>query len=262
MKSVLFFSYKGGVGRSLTLCNTAAALCRKGKRVGIVDFDVEAPSMYIQLGDTLPTNWTWDDYTPDILTLLRLDIDSLTPKDVEEATIQLTLPWPKGTCILLPCFGREPDLLKLEANWSDKIQNLKLILEMLQNSYDIEFLLIDSRTGYSQPGLVAACTSDHVVAVTRADIVSTFGMKKMLDAFRHRPMHSIYLFLTGIPEGIKKDDPKLVSFIKDMGEVKNIIYFPYIPAWYFSGEVIWEVAAANKELVNQYDLLSDMLLEK
>ena len=40
-----FYSYKGGVGRSMALANTADLLCREGLRVLMVDFDLEAPGL-------------------------------------------------------------------------------------------------------------------------------------------------------------------------------------------------------------------------
>jgi MinD-like ATPase involved in chromosome partitioning or flagellar assembly len=42
---VTFYSYKGGVGRSMTLANAADILARSGLRVLMVDFDLEAPGL-------------------------------------------------------------------------------------------------------------------------------------------------------------------------------------------------------------------------
>jgi len=42
---VTFYSYKGGVGRTMALVNTAHILARDGWRVVMVDFDLEAPGM-------------------------------------------------------------------------------------------------------------------------------------------------------------------------------------------------------------------------
>jgi MinD-like ATPase involved in chromosome partitioning or flagellar assembly len=42
---VTFYSFKGGVGRTMALVNTAHALARRGARVLMVDFDLEAPGM-------------------------------------------------------------------------------------------------------------------------------------------------------------------------------------------------------------------------
>lgn len=45
MYIVTFYSFKGGVGRSMALVNTAVELCQRGRRVLIVDFDLEAPGI-------------------------------------------------------------------------------------------------------------------------------------------------------------------------------------------------------------------------
>jgi len=45
MKTITFYSYKGGVGRSMTLANVAWRLAAKGKRIGVLDLDLEAPGL-------------------------------------------------------------------------------------------------------------------------------------------------------------------------------------------------------------------------
>src|SRR6266702_172384 len=42
---VTFYSFKGGVGRSMALANTADLMARSGLRVLMVDFDLEAPGL-------------------------------------------------------------------------------------------------------------------------------------------------------------------------------------------------------------------------
>ncbi|MDD4101779.1 MAG: AAA family ATPase [Kiritimatiellae bacterium] len=42
---ITFYSYKGGVGRSMALSNIAALLVKKGRRVVLIDFDLEAPGL-------------------------------------------------------------------------------------------------------------------------------------------------------------------------------------------------------------------------
>jgi tetratricopeptide (TPR) repeat protein len=43
---VAFYSYKGGVGRTLALANVAYSLAERGKRVVLLDMDLEAPSLH------------------------------------------------------------------------------------------------------------------------------------------------------------------------------------------------------------------------
>ena len=45
MYIVTFYSFKGGVGRTMALVNAGLELARSGRRVLLVDFDLEAPSI-------------------------------------------------------------------------------------------------------------------------------------------------------------------------------------------------------------------------
>ena len=53
---VTFYSYKGGTGRSMALANVAFVLASNGKRVLVIDWDLEAPGLHRYfapfLGDT------------------------------------------------------------------------------------------------------------------------------------------------------------------------------------------------------------------
>jgi MinD-like ATPase involved in chromosome partitioning or flagellar assembly len=48
-RRIVFYSYKGGVGRTTALVHTAFHLARRGKRVVLVDMDVEAPGLHLVL---------------------------------------------------------------------------------------------------------------------------------------------------------------------------------------------------------------------
>ena len=52
MQTVVFWSFKGGGGRTLTLANVASVLARLGKRVLCLDLDLEAPGLPRTLGET------------------------------------------------------------------------------------------------------------------------------------------------------------------------------------------------------------------
>jgi cellulose biosynthesis protein BcsQ len=46
MFTLTFYSFKGGVGRTLALMNVAVALAKKNKKVVVMDFDLEAPGLH------------------------------------------------------------------------------------------------------------------------------------------------------------------------------------------------------------------------
>src|SRR2546422_1064882 len=46
MRTIAFYSYKGGVGRSLLVANAAKYLSTLGKKVFALDLDLEAPGLH------------------------------------------------------------------------------------------------------------------------------------------------------------------------------------------------------------------------
>ena len=51
---VTFYSYKGGTGRSMALIDVAWILASNGKRVLVLDWDLEAPGLHRYLAPFLP----------------------------------------------------------------------------------------------------------------------------------------------------------------------------------------------------------------
>jgi len=45
-EAITFYSYKGGTGRSMLLANVAWQLAASGRRVLLVDWDLEAPGLH------------------------------------------------------------------------------------------------------------------------------------------------------------------------------------------------------------------------
>src|SRR3954469_15713569 len=67
---VSFYSFKGGVGRSMALANVAALLCKAGKSVLVVDWDLEAPGLHKFFESSSPHLKSSLNSTPGVLDLL------------------------------------------------------------------------------------------------------------------------------------------------------------------------------------------------
>ena len=55
MQTITFYSYKGGVGRTLAMANVAKWLSEFKKRVCMIDFDLEAPGLHFKFRQQLKT---------------------------------------------------------------------------------------------------------------------------------------------------------------------------------------------------------------
>lgn len=62
MQTIVFHSYKGGVGRTLALANLGYALSRMGKKVVLLDLDVDAPSLHTKFAPAGRINGGYIDY--------------------------------------------------------------------------------------------------------------------------------------------------------------------------------------------------------
>jgi cellulose biosynthesis protein BcsQ len=177
---VTFYSYKGGVGRSMALANVALLLARRGMKVLAVDWDLEAPGLeryfdYFRMRDPG-------------LGLLRMFMDARHGKvDFRRfcSTIDCEAPHP----ITLLAAGREQ-----YADYSRELEHFNWgeffishhggdFVEELRGRWREQFdvVLIDSRTGLSDTGGI--CTiqlPDVVVAMFTTNLQSLYGVRDVM----------------------------------------------------------------------------------
>lgn len=83
---ITFYSYKGGVGRSMALANVAALLAQRGRRVIAVDFDIEAPGLHRYFLESASTAQRYEPLSPrsgvvDFFHELRVRLNQEFPDD-------------------------------------------------------------------------------------------------------------------------------------------------------------------------------------
>ena len=178
MRTVVFYSYKGGTGRTLTLANIAWFAAGIGKRVVAIDMDLEAPGLTYKLlrGDQAGLR-----NRGLVGCLLDTVHGAEVPVDLGEYLIdvaldpgEITAPDAGGWLKLMPAgvvpspnyFG---DLrrLALDARTADgtATELLRALTDRLQQDFDPDLLLIDARTGITNTNtLVLSELADHVFA--------------------------------------------------------------------------------------------------
>ena len=91
MKTITFYSYKGGVGRSLTLSNIAMRLADLGKKVCIIDFDLEAPGLHLKFKNYLNQSKIKNGLVEYIC---EFQSDNFIPKKIQDYIVNISY---KGT---------------------------------------------------------------------------------------------------------------------------------------------------------------------
>jgi MinD-like ATPase involved in chromosome partitioning or flagellar assembly len=202
---VTFYSYKGGVGRTLALANVAWAAAVDGKKVVIIDFDLEAPG----ISSILPFQNTMKQFYVDcnqsikkgglfelILYYQRHQVVPAIPKFFSCNMIQHEKFKGEGSIHIIPA-GKEDKKYreKLQSfNWKDfyeneKINGRKFILTLkdtIMHQFDKpDLVLIDSRTGLTDiGGICTILLPDIVVVLTGMNYQNLTGSKIIIDSIK------------------------------------------------------------------------------
>jgi len=196
MKTITFYSYKGGTGRSLALANAARYLARLEFRVVAVDFDLEAPGLHYKFslgpdGEPLTVNAGVIDY------LYNFVVKGELPKSLKDFVLDVSVPGIDKPLIQLLPAGRVPSadyFSKLgRINWhelfySDNARGVQLVLELktqIMEELNPDFLLIDSRTGITEMGGAATTLlADNIICLVLPSPENLEGARAVLRSLK------------------------------------------------------------------------------
>ncbi|MDF3883649.1 ParA family protein [Cupriavidus basilensis] len=186
---IVFFSIKGGVGRSTGLAVAAWSLAQAGKRVLVLDLDLESPGLSSSLlpEERRPIYGIADWLVEDLVDNCAAVFESMV------ATSDLSH---DGEIYVVPAHGRDPGeyVAKLGRVWMSKVgadgvrepwsKRLHRLLADLEQRWQPDVILIDSRAGIDE--VASACITDlgaHGVLLFAIDGEQTWSGYRIL--FRH-----------------------------------------------------------------------------
>ncbi len=182
-KVISFYSYKGGVGRTVALMQTANLLALKGKKIALIDLDIEAPSFNEIFSESIQSDKGLMNYLYNKLyNLDKIEVSSIVSK------LQLNIP---GDVYIVPTGNINKKYVKmLEALKEKRISENKYIEELideLYKNYNIDYVLIDSRTGINNWGALAIGEiADEVMLFAYPNEENVKGINLILDMIQDR----------------------------------------------------------------------------
>lgn len=191
---LVFFGLKGGVGRSTALTMVAWGLARQGRRVLLVDFDLESPGLSSLV---LPTervaefglvDWLVEDAVGQGDDVLAAMVSASPLGDTTEGAIRVAAAMGQ----------REPDYLaKLARAYADVPSpdgprrmgaRMRRVLELLEAQEQPDVVLIDSRAGLHDLAAVSITSLADTALLFATDSAQTWaGYRQLFTHWQRRP---------------------------------------------------------------------------
>jgi cellulose biosynthesis protein BcsQ len=291
-----FYSYKGGVGRSMAMANVADILSRRGLRVLMIDFDLEAPG----LEQFFHTNVEGVRRHPGLLDLLLSYKQSMSVaregaafKNVDNFIVAIYEQLPGGGRLdLMPAGQRQsPEQLARYAlalrtfDWQDFYYNWEgdLFFEWLRRSLGMpryDLILVDSRTGVTEMGGICGYQlADVIVMFCAPNNQNMQGTANMLRDFRSASVeglrHGRALDIVVVPARVEQRDPVLLDEffrrfdenfrglmpqpLASAGITSRDLMIPYEPLYAFQERVVSdpEQAGERRRIGAVFEKLAD-----
>lgn len=152
---VVFYSYKGGLGRTTSLVSFAIQRARMGERVAILDLDLEAPGLDLLARHCEPAP------RYGIVDFLLESPQLETKPDLAEYSATVAHPElvGPGGIVVFPAGWQDCDYLgkvsRIDFEWelardAGFQHPLERLLHQIRQDLQVDWILIDSRTGFSE----------------------------------------------------------------------------------------------------------------
>ncbi|HEX9613509.1 MAG TPA: MinD/ParA family protein [Candidatus Bathyarchaeia archaeon] len=220
-RSIAIHSYKGGTGKSTITANVAVALALKGRRVGIMDMDLEGPGLHVFFNiDPNELRFTLNDV-----------LAGVAPPEAACVRLSEKMNLNGGEIYYSPASVRVAEIMRtLKTGFElDMFDNA---VRRLQEKFGLHYLLIDTHPGIEHDTLLALGVCDHQMIISRIDQQDIFGTGVMIEVSTtfDKPIH---LVLNMIPPRVK--EAEVLKFARIIGAHFTVDMAGWLP---FSEEVI------------------------
>jgi septum site-determining protein MinD len=152
-------SYRGGTGKSNLTANLSSLLAMRGKRVGVVDTDIQSPGIHVIFGlDEGRINRALNDYIWGQCAIEETAYDVTPPAVAAKG----------GTIYLIPSSIKTGEIAKVLREGYD-VERLTDGFHDLVARMALDYLMIDTHPGLNEETLLSVAISDSLVLILRPD---------------------------------------------------------------------------------------------
>jgi MinD-like ATPase involved in chromosome partitioning or flagellar assembly len=204
-KIVSIHSFRGGTGKSNTTANLAAQAALAGKRVAVVDTDIQSPGIHVLFGlDENSMGKTLNDYLHS-----QCEIKDVAFPIGEHATDAAGLSQLAGKNLwLIPSSIRGREISRVLREGYD-VNRLNEGLQTLMAQLDLDYLFIDTHPGLNEETLLSIAISDVLLIILRPDNQDFQGTAVTVDIARSLDVTNLFLMVNkAVPDRYDYEDLK------------------------------------------------------
>jgi MinD-like ATPase involved in chromosome partitioning or flagellar assembly len=189
-KIISTHSYRGGTGKSNATANLATALARRGRRVAIVDTDIQSPGVHVLFKiDQQQLRMTLNDY---LWGRCRVEDAAVDVTDgLVDAAGQPAIA-PPGAVMLIPSSARTGEIARVVKEGYD-VGLLNDGFRDLSDRLQLDYLLIDTHPGVNEETLLSIAVSDTLILILRPDHQDYQGTSVTLELARRLEVPQLLL---------------------------------------------------------------------
>lgn len=182
---VSIHSYRGGTGKSNLTANLATAVALTGRRVGIVDTDIQSPGIHILFGlDDKQITRTLNDYLYGQCEIAQTAYH-ISPPEVASAG---------GHIFLIPSSLKAGEIARVLKEGYE-VEKLNAGFDELLEALDLDYLFIDTHPGMNEETLLSIAISDVLILILRPDKQDFLGSAVTIEVARRLGVPRLLLVL-------------------------------------------------------------------
>jgi MinD-like ATPase involved in chromosome partitioning or flagellar assembly len=192
-------SFRGGTGKSNTTANLAALLAAQGKRVGVVDTDIQSPGIHVLFGldENTDIGYSLNDY---------LWGKCAIEKTAHDVTDKLG-PGIKGKVFLIPSSIKAGEIARVLREGYD-VSLLNDGFQALIENLKLDYLAIDTHPGLNEETLLSIAISDVLVLIMRPDQQDYQGTGVTVEVAHKLGVPRMLMVINKVPEKFNMDEVK------------------------------------------------------
>jgi len=191
-KIISIHSFRGGTGKSNTTANLAAMMAAMGKRVGVVDTDIQSPGIHVILGlDEADMKHSLNDYLWEKCAIEETahDVTAHVGTDVSGKVFLIPSSLRPGEITRILREGYDPSLLN---------EGFRALIDQLA----LDALLIDTHPGVNEETLLSIAISDAVLIILRPDQQDYLGTGVTIELARRLKVQNLLILVNKVPQSM------------------------------------------------------------